>query len=146
MKRSTSLKLCACVLTMAFTATALSESGTPADSQQLAQGAQSDVIVILRDQLASAPPVRSAMGERAAAVASSQRSVVGELQQGRSRQVHSFSTINAFATSVSAAEAAHLAAHPMVLAVVPDLHLVETVHHCTPRLLAASTPDWAPSS
>jgi hypothetical protein len=93
----------------------------PDEAQVMAEGTPSDVIVILRDQMADVPPVRRAMSMRSSALATSQRSLITELQQGRSRKVHSFNTINAFATSVSAAEAAHLATHPEVLAVVPDL-------------------------
>jgi hypothetical protein len=81
---------------------------------------QRDVVVILRDQLQSVPPVRGAMGARAAAVAAAQSAVVAQLQQARPRKVTTFSTINAFATQVSPAEGAILAAHPMVQAVVPD--------------------------
>ena len=120
MKRLSFVKSSICVLAVSLTAIAAPES-TPDEAQQLAEGAQSDVIVILRDQIADAPPVRKAMTSRAFAVATSQHSLITELQQGRTRKVHSFSTINAFATSVSAAEAAHLATHPEVMAVVPDL-------------------------
>jgi len=120
MKRLSFVKSSICVLAVSLTAIAAPES-TPDEAQQLAEGTQSDVIVILRDQIADAPPVRKAMTSRAFAVATSQHSLITELQQGRTRKVHSFSTINAFATSVSAAEAAHLATHPEVMAVVPDL-------------------------
>ena len=120
MRRLSFVKSCVCVLAVSLTAIAAPQS-TPDEAQQLALGTQSDVIVILRDQLADVPPVRRAMNSRASALAVSQRSLITELQQGRTRQVHSFSTINAFATSVSPAEAAHLATHPEVLAVVPDL-------------------------
>jgi hypothetical protein len=120
MKRLSFVKSSVCVLAVSLTAMAAPE-GTPDEAQQLAQGTPSDVIVILRDQLADAPPVRKAMSGRASAVANSQRSLITELQQGRTRQFHAFSTINAFATSVSPAEAAHLATHPEVMAVVPDL-------------------------
>ena len=121
MKRALSFKVCVCALAMSCMASATPESATPVDAQQLAEGPQSDVIVLLRDQLQYAPPDRHAMASRAAAVVAAQAPVVSELQQGRTRKVHSYSTINAFSTSVSAAEAAHLASHPMVLAVVPDL-------------------------
>jgi len=120
MKRLSFVKSSICVLAVSLTAIAAPES-TPDEAQQLAEGTQSDVIAILRDQIADAPPVRKAMTSRAFAVATSQHSLITELQQGRTRKVHSFSTINAFATSVSAAEAAHLATHPEVMAVVPDL-------------------------
>ena len=120
MKRLSRVLSTICVLAVALTAMAASEPA-PDEAQQLAQGQQSDVIVILRDQMADVPPVRRAMSARASALVTSQRSLISELQQGRSRKVRSFNTINAFATSLSAAEAAHLSTHPEVLAVVPDL-------------------------
>jgi hypothetical protein len=120
----------------------------PDEAQELAQGQQSDVIVILRDQIADVPPVRRAMTARASALATSQRSIISELQQGRSRKVRSFNTINAFATSVSAAEAAHLTTHPEVLAVVPDMPIRvkrprnpnAAASSAIPASIAAATP------
>ena len=53
MRRLSFLKSCVCVLAVSLTAIAAPES-TPDEAQQLAQGTQSDVIVILRDQLADA--------------------------------------------------------------------------------------------
>jgi Subtilase family/Peptidase inhibitor I9 len=146
MKRISFLKSCVSVFAVSLTAIAAPES-TPDEAQQLALGTQSDVIVILRDQLTDMPPVRRAMSSRAAALAGSQRSLITELQRGRSRNVHSFSTINAFATSVSPAEAAHLATHPEVLAVVPDLPIrarrmknAGGVSNSIPAAIAAATP------
>jgi hypothetical protein len=150
MKRFTSLKLSVCVLATSLTAAAAApESVTVDEVQQRAQGTQSDVIVILRDQIAEAPPMRGAMSIRASAVASSQSTLISELQQGRSRSIHSFSTINAFATSVTAAEAAHLTTHPEVLAVMPDRAIrskrVNDASSRIPALIAKSsaTPSTA---
>jgi hypothetical protein len=145
MKRLTSLKLCICVLATSLTAAAAApESTTAEESLQRAQGTQSDVIVILRDQVAAAPPQRRALSIRASALASAQSPLISELQQGRARTVHSFSTINAFATSVTAAEAAHLATHPEVQAVVPDLAIranrAQSSSSKPPALIAKSTP------
>jgi hypothetical protein len=92
----------------------------PAQIQQALSAGQRDVIVILRDQVPNVPAMRRSMGARAAALAMSQNSVISEFPQLRARKLKSFSTINAFATTVSAAEAADLAAHPLVQAVVPD--------------------------
>jgi Subtilase family/Peptidase inhibitor I9 len=152
MKRLTSVKLCICVLATSLTAAAAAPESTTADEAlQRAQGTQNDVIVILRDQIANAPPVRRAMSIRASALASSQSSLISELQQGRTRQVHSFSTINAFATSVTAAEADHLATHPEVLAVVPDMPIRSRKAQSgnstrPPALIAKSTPTPSASS
>src|SRR5271166_5452625 len=121
MTRSTFLSLCIFVLALAVSGSALPGS-TPATSQSpsIAQGFERDVIVIMKDQLPSVPPMRRALGARAAAIAAAQGPVIGELQQLRPLKVHSFSLVNAFATHLSAAEETQLAEHPMVLAVVPD--------------------------
>jgi len=86
---------------------------------QAIQESQRDVIVILRDQMPNLPPVRRAMGARAAALATAQGAVIGQLPN-TGRKFRSFSTINAFATTVSAAEADKLTANPLVQAVVTD--------------------------
>jgi hypothetical protein len=120
MTRVSFFKVGISVFAMTIAGIALSASSTTAQMQQIAQDARHDVIVIMRDQLDSVPPMRRAMGARAASIASSQASVLSQLQRGGPRKMHSFSMINAFATSVTAAERESLAAHPMVLAVVPD--------------------------
>ncbi len=120
MKDLASLRVAAFSIACMITAAATPGAAAIATAQQLAQGTQKDVIVILRDQLANAPPMRHAMGIRASAVAASQGPLVDELQRARPRKLRSFSTINAFATSLTAAEAADLASRPEVLAVVPD--------------------------
>ncbi len=101
---------------------ALSVAGSalPKTLQQVAQSTPRHVIVILRDQLPNVLPVRGAMAPRAAAVRDSQAQLIAQLQQAQPRTIHSFKSINAFATSVSETEAAQLAAHPLVQAVVPD--------------------------
>src|SRR5579862_7282317 len=120
MTRSAVVRLLLCALA-ASVAVAATPASTNLDSSQLAQSTSKNVIVILRDQLAGSPPARHAMGMRAAAVAAAHSGLVNELQLARPRSVHSFSTINAFATDVSADEAAGLASRAEVLAVVPDL-------------------------
>ena len=80
----------------------------------------SDMIIIMRDQMTNVPPARRAMSARAAALATSHSSLIDRVQQWRARKVTSFGTINAFATRLNAAEAAQLAADPSVQAVVPD--------------------------
>jgi hypothetical protein len=92
----------------------------PLTGIQAQTAVDSDVIVIMRDQVASVPPVRRAMSSRATVLASSQSSLVAQVQQWRARKVTSFGTINAFATRLTAAEAAQLAANPAVQSVVPD--------------------------
>src|ERR1700690_746392 len=120
MKGSTSLKFFICASAVLLTCSTLSEALTPAQVQQIAQEAQRDVIVILRDQLPNMPPARRAMGARPSALAAPQSSVLSKLPNLGNRKIQSFSPINAFAATVSASEAAMLSAHPMVQAVVPD--------------------------
>ncbi len=108
--------LLAVVMGLAASGSAIPSAVAPA----AAEVADRDVIVILRDQLANVPPARRSMGARAAAVAAAQSPVLAELQRTRPRRITAFSSINAFAAKVSAAEAAQLAAHPAVQAVVPD--------------------------
>ena len=120
MNKAIAFSLSACVSAAISFSAASNAVPASASAAQAAQAVNSDVIVILRDQLAGVPPARRAMGARAAAVATAQSPVVAQLQQVRARAVRSFSTINAFATRVSAAEAAQLAGHPLVQAVVPD--------------------------
>jgi Subtilase family/Peptidase inhibitor I9 len=120
MTGSTPLKFFISASAVLLTCSTLSEALTPAQVQQIAQEAQRDVIVILRDQMPNMPPARRAMGARASALAASQSSVLSQLPNMGTRKIRSFSTINAFAATVSASEAAMLSAHPMVQAVVPD--------------------------
>jgi hypothetical protein len=123
MKSSIWLKFCVAGIALSIGASALPES-----LPQIAQNTQRNVIVILRDQLPAVPPVRGAMDARAASVAASQVPLIAQLQRSRARQVHSFSLINAFATSVSPDEAMQLAAHPEVQAVVPDAIIRQQPH------------------
>ncbi|MDB6083552.1 MAG: Bacillopeptidase [Gammaproteobacteria bacterium] len=116
---------------------------TPAQAKQVEQ---SDVIVILRDQVASVPPARRAMGSRAAAVAAAQSPVVTQLQQTQPRHVTSFTTINAFATKVSPTEAAQLSTHPLVQAVVPDRAIHAQNHRESIKSAGANSTGAANSS
>jgi hypothetical protein len=63
----------------------------------------------------------SDVGARAAAVGSEQAPFLSELTTVHATRVKSFSLINAFAATVTTAEASHLASEPGVAAVVPDL-------------------------
>ena len=105
-----------------------------AQAQEVAQG---DVIVIMRDQLAGTSELHS-LSARSAAASASQSSVVSQLQRLGSRKITSFSTINAFATKVSASESALLAANPAVQSVVPD-RMIESLAHHQNRYIDAAT-------
>jgi hypothetical protein len=141
MKGSISLKFSISAIALCLTGSALTEALTPAQFQQVAER---NVIVILRDQMQNVPPARRAMGARSAALAAAHNSVLSQLPHIGARKVHSFSTINAFATTVSASEAAQLAAHPMVQAVVPDAVIRPPVR--SKRIDAAAGHAAAPSA
>ena len=59
----------------------LSVGLTPAEWEPFAHRADTDVIVIMHDQISSVPPARSGMSARASALASAQVPVLSELQQ-----------------------------------------------------------------
>jgi hypothetical protein len=147
MKKSISLSLRACIGAGLGLAAASSAIPGPITAAQAQQAAQSEMIVILRDQLPNVPPTRRAMGARTMSIAESQRAVVGHLQQMRARKVASFSTINAFATRLSAVESAELlAAHPEVQAIVPDRvirapHRAESAKSATVTSAAGASAD-----
>jgi hypothetical protein len=82
--------------------------------------ADTDVIVILRDQLPAVPATRDLRAARIAALATSRAPIIAELQRAQAAKVRPFDMINAVAATVSRAEAAQLAAHPLVQSVVPD--------------------------
>jgi hypothetical protein len=114
MKLSTS-----CGFGFSFVALLLSGSALPGALTPAAEQ-NSDVIVIMRDQLPNMPALRGAREARASAIVAAQHPILSELQRAGARKVHSFALINAVATSVSKAEIDVLAAHPLVQAVVPD--------------------------
>ena len=120
MKHSNFLRFAVAVITAFLSGSALPEALTPAQVQQFAQNADHDVIVILRDQLPNLPARRGARPARAAAITSAQVPIVSELRQVQAPRIQAFGLINAVAARVSKAEADHLAAHPLVQAVVPD--------------------------
>jgi Subtilase family len=117
MKGPTAVKLSMCAIALCLSGSALTAALTPAQLQRVAQR---NVIVILRDQMANLPPARRAMGARAAALTAAQAQVLAALPRVGTRKFVPFATINAFATTLSSAETAQLAAHPMVQAIVPD--------------------------
>ncbi len=108
MKRAITVGVSGITFAFLLSSNALPGAELPPQIQQAMQETNRDVIVILRDQRADVPPIRRAMGPRAAALAASQSSVMSSLPRLEGRKFHAFSTINAFATSVSAAEMAQL--------------------------------------
>ena len=103
-----------------FSGSSLTVNGPLSREHGLAPGTSRDVIVILRDQLPNQPAFKGAHGARAAAIASAQKPVLSDIQQSGASKVRQFAMINALAATVTQEEAEHLAAHPLVQAVVPD--------------------------
>jgi hypothetical protein len=92
------------------------------------------VIVVLRDQLSSTPAKRTGMSARAKKATSAQDSVLAALGGPRPSHVTHFAVGNAFAATVTSAQAAALAANPAVSSVVKDAKIA-----ATPVSPAAST-------
>jgi subtilisin family serine protease len=93
---------------------------TAAQVQAYSAGPARAVIVELADQHHNLG-ARSDMRARASAAAADQAGFLQELAAVHATKVKSFALVNAFAATVPAAEAAHLASEAGVAAVVPDL-------------------------
>lgn len=92
---------------------------TPAQASVLSANADQRVIVLLRNQHTGLTG-RGAEALRAQAFAADRAPIVAQLRQLSARRIVTYKTVNAVATTVSAAEAANLRNDPAVLAVDPD--------------------------
>lgn len=92
---------------------------TPAQAGVLSANADQRVIVLLRNQRTGLTG-RGAEALRAQAFAADRAPIVAQLRQLNARRIVAYKTVNAVATTVSAAEAANLRSDPAVLAVDPD--------------------------
>jgi hypothetical protein len=108
------------------TAAALGTAGTiappafAAPTAPAASGGAQAVIVVLKDQLANRPADQAHLGARRSAAQSDQASVLRRLSGAKPTKVVGYTVGNAFAATVTAAQAAQLAADPAVASVVPD--------------------------
>ncbi len=93
---------------------------TTSQANALSANVTEKVIVVLKDQVPQAPATPSSVHARSNVEAVDQHSILTELGQTRSRDVHSYTTINAIAATVSAGEKARLASNPSVAEVVAD--------------------------
>src|ERR687886_2499062 len=91
-----------------------------AEVQRLSKNADQRVIVILRDQYHGLTDQGTTRAARAAAIATAQSPILGELAQLHAPGVHAYRLINAVAATVSTAEVQRLKANALVQAVVPD--------------------------
>ena len=92
---------------------------TPAQAGVLSANADQRVIVLLRNQHTGLTG-RGAEKQRAQAFAADRAPIVAQLRQLNAHRIVTYKTLNAVATTVSAAEAANLRSDPAVLAVDPD--------------------------
>jgi hypothetical protein len=141
MKHSTSCGFAFPFVALLFSASALPGALT---STQIQSAQDIDVIVIMRDQLPNMPAIRGAREARASALATAQSPILSELQRAGARKTRSFGLINAVATTVSKAEAAHLATLPLVQAVVAD-EVIRAPKHAA-KTVRGQTSSTAPSS
>lgn len=91
-----------------------------AEAKALSKNVTVPVIVVLRDQPAANAINGPAAGARERTLAMAQDPIVGELRQTGSAKVHPYSLVDAISATVSAGEAARLAANPAVEEVIPD--------------------------
>lgn len=95
---------------------------TARNASGVARATVSDrVIVIMRNQPTAVRPGTPASAVRSAAIANSQAPLLQQLRFTRATHILTYRLINAFAATVSAAEAANLRANPAVAEVVPDV-------------------------
>lgn len=94
--------------------------GAPVPAPTSAGGTAQKVIVVLRDQLPAAPASKTNMAPRRALAVSAQDAVIADMVGARPAQVKHYGLGNAFAATVTAAQAAQLSGDPRVAAVVPD--------------------------
>jgi hypothetical protein len=88
---------------------------------RLSANANDRVIVLLRDQPAMARPGSRNSAARSAAIAAAQAPLLRELRLVHARRITPYRLVDAFAATVSAAEAARLRGNPSVAEVTPDV-------------------------
>jgi hypothetical protein len=108
---------------------------TAAQADALSKDVTQKVIVVFKNQLGNVPASRSHIRNRRAAEAKVQQPVLNELSTTNARHVHSYTTINAVAATVSPGERARLAANQSVAEVIPD----QIINLATPNVARAST-------
>ena len=96
---------------------------TPALAAQLSQNVTDHVIVLMKSQPAVVRAGTMAAANRSAAIAGQQAPMMSELKQVHATHVKSYRLVNAFAATVSKAEAARLRSQPGVKEVIPDVNI-----------------------
>ena len=93
---------------------------SPAQAAALSTNVNQRVIVVLKDQLPGAPASPQDVGTRRADEANEQSPILDQLSETKAQNVHSYTTINAVAATVSSGEESQLTSNPAVAEVVPD--------------------------
>ncbi len=144
------------------TTTTASTTASPAPSTAAAttDSAPQAVIVVLADQLTSTPADQAHLASRTATARADQAAVLARLAGAAPKNVKHFSVGNAFSATVTASQAAALAADPAVASVTPDRLISlaptstapvgnSTGNSVTPNALAAkpaSVPSVSPAA
>ena len=109
-------------------------AATAASSSSASSAATHKVIVLLKDQPASAPKNSPAFATRQSRIASSQAAVAKQLR-ATSKNVKQYKLVNAVAATVSSSELAALRSNSAVASVIPD----SVIHGPTPTATSAAT-------
>ena len=129
----------------AATATGLAVPGSAAAAPSAAASGSEAVIVTLKDQLASQPANPQHINARKSAAHHDQASVLAGLSGPKPSHVLNYTLGNAFAATVTPAQAAQLAADPAVASVVPDVkvQVPPATTPATPKLSPKAQPAGA---
>jgi len=107
---------------VAATVGAAAAQGTP-HASPAAGGPTHNVIVLLRNQHTNLAITKGHSSARVNAFHADQSPLMSHAKSDGAKNLHGFATVNAFAATVTAAQANTLAADPSVAAIVPDLPL-----------------------
>jgi hypothetical protein len=125
------------VMTAVSVAVPTQAAAAPTPSTSSATSLSGAVVVVLKDQLATTPAGRTHGTHRTSLAQQAQQSVLTHLPGAKPGRLRQFSVGNAFAATVSPAQAAALAANPAVAAVVPDVSVPMTPSSAQPKSSAA---------
>src|SRR6202790_4193739 len=98
MKLSTSCGFAFSLVALLLSGSALPDALTAVQTES---APETDVIVIMRDQLPNLPSMRGARQAPSSPLASAQTPILAELRRAGARKTHSFALINAIAATVS---------------------------------------------
>ncbi len=130
-------------------ATALGQGASSAAPATPATGGGTErVIVVLSDQLPGTPVMKNGMATRVAKATQAQNAVLGQIAGSAPRDVVHYSVGNAFAATMTPAQADALAANPAVASVVKDSAIVAQPANpqpgpAGPKSRSAATPNTA---